>query len=113
MIAPEYSYYRDAYRGTMGEADYTRLSRRAAAYLEQVTFGRVNAPQPDRILQCVKDACCAVADALYQEENPRVTSETVQSWSKTYETAQTAPLEGACRAATMYLGMTGLLYRGV
>ena len=57
----DYSYYRDDYRGQMGEDDFARLSIRASAYLDAATFRRIRGAWTEDA--AVRDACCAVADA--------------------------------------------------
>ena len=112
----DYTYYTEVYGGAMPETDFDRLARRASAYLDGVTFGRIQAEMPEVILTKVKDACCAVADAyalnekgggIAAEENDGVRVSYVAGVSK----AKTDN-ERLCEAALLYLGNTGLLYRG-
>ena len=112
MAYADYLYYRDTYHGSLPEEEFERLSRRASAYLDQVTFGRITsawaAGEP------VKDACCAVADEMFRAENPGTTSRTVGAWSETYvSTESRTPQQRLYDAAVLHLSMTGLLYRGV
>lgn len=110
-------YYSGAYGGTMPEADFKRLSRQSSAYLDGVTFGRIGSGLSGEIVEKVKDACCAVADAyLLNEQGGGVAAETNDGLSVTYVAGiSNAKTEGQRlrEAASLYLGNTGLLYRGV
>lgn len=110
----DFAYYRDMYRGVLGETDFARLSRRSAAYLDQVTFGRPAAVTCGSVLEKVKDACCAVADELYrQERGGEVVSANNDGYTETYAASGKTPGQRLYAAAAFYLGNTGLLYRGV
>lgn len=115
MIYAEYEYYKDNYYGTMAEEDFKRLSRQASAYLDNVCFGRIADVTDEAILAKVKDACCAVADAYLMNENGVVSQETNDGISVTYTRGGSNTLTDEQRlyqAALLYLGNTGLLYRG-
>lgn len=68
--------------------------------------------------ELVRRAVCAVADILYrthEEESARgpLVRETVGGWSRSYTACDTRAAARQVRAAeTLYLGSTGLLYRG-
>lgn len=117
MVYADYDYYTSVYGGTMPEADFNRLSRQASAYLDRVTFDRIDAGLPDSVMGRVKDACCAVADAyLLNENGGGIASESNDGISVHYVTGvSTAKSENQRlkEAAALYLGNTGLLYRGV
>lgn len=115
MAYADYEYYSNIYRGQMAERDFLRHSRAASAYLQQVTFGRVDRELTEDLQERVKDACCAVADAmLLNEQGGGVASETNGKWSVTYANSSNAKSAAArlYEAAALYLGGTGLLYRG-
>ena len=67
MIYADFSYYKDTYCGEMAEGDFKRLSRQASAYLDSVTFDRIAAVTDEKIMERVREACCAVADVLFAE----------------------------------------------
>ena len=117
MVYADFAYYSKEYGGTMPEEDFKRLSRRASAYLDQVTFDRVAAGQPETVMSKVKDACCAVADAwLLNEQGGGVASATNDGISVTYVAGVSNSSTDGQRlyeAAALHLGNTGLLYRGV
>lgn len=112
MVYADFTYYKDTYKGAMPEADFNRLSRQASAYLDGATFGNIK----DKWLEDerVKDACCAVVDALYrQEQGGEVASESTGSWSRSYITSGKTAEQNIASIARSYLGNTGLLYGGV
>lgn len=117
MIAPDYGYYRDVYLGAMGEADFSRLSRRAAVYLDTVTFCRASGPQPPDTAEKLRGACCAVADAyLLNEQGGGIASENNDGLSVSYVAGVSKAKTDGQRlyeAAMLHLACTGLLYQGV
>ena len=108
----DYKFYSEQYHGTVGESDYPRLAVKAAAFLDYYTMGRAKAT-PD--LDAVKMASCALVDKYSEiEQNAAHTgkkSESVGSYSVTYQTAQEIKAELA-DIARMYFAGTNLLYRG-
>lgn len=115
MIYADFSYYRDTYCGEMAERDYKRLSRQASAYLDSVCFDRIQAfVAEEKIMEKVKDACCAVADVLLlKEQRDGIAEERNDGISVTYATDGKTDEERLYQAAVLYLSNTGLLYRGV
>lgn len=122
-VYADYEYYTGTYGGTaLTEEDFQPCAVRASLYLDELTLGRA-AGAAD--LDEVKMACCAVAEqipGLQQAEasaassGGAVASQKVGSFSVTYQSGASAL--AAIRAtmadvARMYLGRTGLLYRGV
>ncbi len=114
MIYADYTYYKDTYKGGMPEEDFNRLSRQASAYIENITFGRSEKSYPVNMQNKIKDACCAVSDVLYKNENDggEVISQSVGSWSKQYANSGKTLDQKLYNAAEMYLAMTGLMYQG-
>lgn len=113
MIYADFSYYKDTYCGEMAEGDFKRLSRQASAYLDSVTFDRIAAVTDEKIKERVREACCAVADVLLRkEQRDGIASETNDGISVTYTTEGSTDEQRLYRAAVLYLGNTGLLYRG-
>lgn len=116
MIYADFSYYRDTYCGEMAEGDFKRLSRSASAYLDSVTFDRIPSVTDEKIMEKVREACCAVADALLRkEQRDGIAAESNDGVSVTYVTTSetNANERRLYQAAVLYLGSTGLLYRGV
>ena len=113
MVYADFPYYRDEYKGTMPEEDFNRLSRQASAYIDQVTFGKAAAELPETVQTKIKDACCAVADILMKkEQGGELTSQTVGPWTKHFASSGKTMEQQQYDAALLYLGMTGLMYRG-
>ena len=116
MIYADFSYYKDTYCGEMAEGDFKRLSRQASAYLDSETFDRIAAVTDEKIMERVREACCAVADAILLNENGVVSQESNDGVSVIYTRGVSNTLtdeERLYHAAVLYLGNTGLLYRGV
>lgn len=115
MSYADFSYYHDTFCGEMAEEDFKRLSRQASAYLDSISFDRIQAVTDEVIMAKVKDACCAVADAYLLNENGIVSQETNDGISVTYTRGASNTLTDEQRlyqAALLYLGSTGLMYRG-
>lgn len=116
MIAVDYEFYTQVYKGKMEQADFERLSVKASAYLDYVTFERINDTLPDNIQQKAKLAMCEVVDTyLLNEQGGGIASESNDGISVTYLSGNSAKTDTQrlYSAASLYLGGTGLLYRGV
>lgn len=115
VIYADYEYYNGTYYGKMAEEDFKRLSRQASTYLDHVTFGRIQTVTDEKIIEKVKDACCAVADAFLLNETGVVSQETNDGISVTYVngTGSKTDDQRLYQAAVLYLGRTGLMYLGV
>lgn len=119
MIYADYDFYTDEYHGTTPEQDYNRLSVKASAYIDQVTFDRIGSDweSDERLADRIRMACCAVADAYHlNEQGGGVASETNDGYSVNYvagiSNAKTDD-QRLYEAVAMYLGRTGLMYAGV
>jgi hypothetical protein len=113
MAYADFPYYKDEYKGTLLEEEFTRLSRQASAYIDQVTFGKVAGEHPEAIQIKIKDACCAVAEILKKKEDGgELSSQTVGPWTKHFAGSGKTLDQQQYDAALLYLGMTGLMYRG-
>ena len=121
MSYADFEYYTDTYKGsTILERDFPRLASRASSFLDYYTQGRSKL-NPD--LDALKMACCAIAEQMVLFDAPSsgsagVKSESVGSYSVTYQTAE-EKASGVSFAnkiyasiARMYLSGTNLLYRG-
>lgn len=116
MLIADYKFYTDTYHGKMSQEDYDRLTVYAAAYLDELTMGRINEDLPAAVMTKANLALCAVADAYrLQEQGGGVASETNDGVSVTYVAGSQVKSEGRrlYEAAALFLGPTGLLYRGV
>lgn len=113
MVYADYDYYLNEYSGNaVAEADFARLSRQASAYLDSLTCGKIRGTWVDD--SRVKDACCAVAEVMYkQEQGGEVASESNDGTSVTYVTSGKSAEQEMYYFAALYLSNTGLLYAGV
>ena len=113
MIYADYDYYEGTFYGSaVPRTDFLRLSRQASAYLDQVTFGRIDAYWAADVR--VQDACCAVVEELYaQTQGGELVSAANDGYSETYAASGKTPEQRLQMAAARYLVMTGLLYQGV
>lgn len=92
----DYDFYLNTYYGNaIQEEDFPRLSTRASDYIRSATNG-ISDTVDDLQLEAVKNATCAIADVLLDEEimnnstfsgEQSVSSETVGGWSKSYRSA--------------------------
>ena len=116
MLYADFNYYKKEFCGAMAEEDYNRLSRQASAYLDFICFGRIKDVSDEIIMAKVKDACCALADVyLLNEQGGGIASETNDGISVTYVngTGSKTDEQRLRQTALIYLGNTGLMYRGV
>lgn len=117
MLTVDYHFYVGVFRGQMAEADFNRLAVYASAYLDELTMGRTAGELSAEIEDKAKMALCAVADAYrLNEQGGGVASETNDGISVTYVAGiSNAKTDGRrlYEAAALFLGPTGLIYRGV
>ena len=112
----DYDYYADIYGGELNEQDFKQQERKAEAYVNAITIGRINAPLPDKFMQQVNTAVCALVDD-YQAitktaDTGAVSSESVSTWKKTYRGPEKSSEQRLQATAQLYLATTGLLYCG-
>ena len=117
MLTADYKFYTETYHGKMEQADFDRLAVQASAFLDELTMGRTSGTLAADIEERAKLAFCAVADAfLLNEQGGGIASETNDGVSVTYVNGVTNSKTDGRRlyeAAALFLGPTGLLYRGV
>lgn len=119
MIYADFTYYRDSFHGSLiPEAEYDYCAARASEYLDSATFGRITpeliASDPAVALK-IQSCCCALAEEDFSyKRNSEKSSEKIGSYSVTYS-EKTADNHAADRSrlVDMYLGNTGLIFRGV
>ena len=118
MLRVSYEFYTSAYKGSRTEAEFNRLSAFASAYIGEITLGRVP-DDPDELEDedaalRVRLAFCAVVDTHgAQEASMGIASETNDGISVSYVADEALRRRSLYNAAAVYLGSTGLLYRGV
>lgn len=118
MLTVPYDFYETEYNGVRDLAEFNRLAPFASAYIGEITCGRVP-DNPDDLdnedtAMRVKLAFCSVLD-LYGDQEPSngIASETNDGISVSYVTDAGYRRQALYNAAAIYLGITGLLYRGV
>ena len=119
-----YTYYTTTFLGTaIASADFARLALRASAIIDQLTFGRaaaiVAAATDTATIALIKNATCAVAEEYQTVEtnggSDGIQSESIGSNSVTYadnSSARKTNSQKYANAAALYLGSTGLMFRG-
>lgn len=113
----DYTFYTNTYHGTkLAAADYSYYAERASDYLDDVTNGRITADilADSGTETLIKKACCAAADEMLTADSGGAkSSESVGDYSVSYASGNTE--SGSVklnRAVKLYLGRTGLMYRG-
>ena len=129
MIA-DFTFYTGTYYGDIIENDieYAKFATRADAYLEQYTMGRYDDQNlPEDVVTAVKMAQCAVAEVCKSADVQKaaiaesmgagtLASETVGAHSVSYRSGADIKASAEMEIQSLinrYLGMTGLLYRGI
>ena len=115
MLTAGYEFYKSTYHGDrIAAAEWPALSRDAAACLEDLTLGRTAGDLAPELLERCRMALCAVAEELRQEQQGgEVASATNDGYAETYVTGGRSPAGRRRDAAWLWLGNTGLMYRGV
>jgi hypothetical protein len=122
----DFTYYTGTYLGTaILSADFARLALRASASLDSMTLDRtapvVTANTDAATIDKIKMATCAVAEEIQRQEQAGgdtaigIQSESIGSNSVTYTAGSLSNLNAdqrLSRAAKLYLGNTGLMFRG-
>lgn len=136
MIYADFDYYVNEYLGNaIAAGDFPRMAARASRYIDYITQNRA---AKNAALSVIKDCCCALAEQyqlidtaealaahslnVNKDGGGEVSSETVGSWSRSYQSggysAQAAlqatreSKSALASIARQYLAHTGLLYRG-
>lgn len=110
----DYSFYTGTFYGTLNEAEYNRLSVRATAEINRLTYGRA-ATATGADLEAVKLAQCAIVEELYKiEMGGDIASETNDGISRSYTSgAARSKMQRVVEAARVYLDATNLCFAGV
>lgn len=112
-IYAEHTFYIER-GGTASLSDFDRFVKRVSQYLDQVTFGR--AASYDDTDQLLASACCDLIDvALQDEAGGEISQENNDGYQVTYTKGISNTLsyvEKQQAIVNLYLGNTGLLYRG-
>ena len=120
----DFTYYNATYLGTAIDSSvFPRLALRASKVIDNLTFNRAAAYITDDTdtdtIDLIQMATCAVAEELYTEElnggQDAIASEKVGQYMVTYSGNARAMMSNEQRqeaAARLYLGQSGLMYRG-
>lgn len=111
MMYADLEYYLTQFHENSAMAEeFERLSCRASAYLDSLTGGRITENLPESVMEKVQNACCALAEELYaQEQGGEVASQSNHSVSVTYVSSGKTANQRLRSVAEMYLSGTGLL----
>ena len=126
----DYNYYTSEYSGNkIPEDEFIAFARKASLKMDAFTFGRLARWDRPCYPDSVFDACCAVAEAMYEYDAQQkaiseatsggaVRSESNDGYSISFaSTDRTADAKSQDRdirdAIESYLGHSGLLFRGV
>ena len=114
MIYADYTYYISTYGGkAVSEEDFPRLSAKASAYIDQLTFGRAADNADDERL---KRCCCELCESLLLTDGSGgmvKQSESVGSWSYSLAGTENVSETVMARAACRTWIPAEWLYRGV
>ena len=120
----DFAYYNATYLGTAIDSSiFPRLALHASRIIDNLTFNRAAAYITDDTdtdtIDLIQMATCAVAEELYTEElnggQDAIASEKVGQYMVTYSGNARAMMSNEQRqeaAARLYLGQSGLMYRG-
>lgn len=132
MAYADYSYYETGYllgrSPVVSEEDFPFFEKQAEKELDKYTFGRLRADE-SLVSDDVKDCACAITELLYKADNASSAADSnglygpLVSWSNDGESGSvdlsnsvytsTGKQAEIRRLVFLYLGNTGLLYRGV
>ena len=91
-VFADYDFYINKYlsgrNAAVSAANFTMLARKATQKIKIFTGSNVD---ESNIPECVKMCCCEITELLYKEatsQNQGVASESVQGWSKAYESTE-------------------------
>lgn len=109
----DFTYYQEVYGGKVGEAEYPRFSKLAAAHIDRITSNRAKTATGED-LEAVKKAECAIIDELdAQDKGGVITAESNDGISRSYATTAKTPEQRIYSAARLFLHSTGLMFVGV
>lgn len=126
-MSADYNFYQSTYHGdVLSSTDFPKFITRADSYIDSLTMGRAfDDTLPEATKTKVKMAECAIAEKCVQIEKANikaaqsdgnVASESVGSHSRSFRSGYEISAEAEAeisKLAKLYLGMTGLLYRGI
>ena len=107
MSYTDYTWYKDVYKGCeAGEEEFSSLAIKASAYLDRITFGRIDSADEN-----VMFAMCAVVDEMLKsKKTSHIATETNDGYSISYKSVNEK--ENLYDTAKLFLPPE-LLYKGV
>ena len=130
MTYCDFGYYKNGYYGNLiGEEDFMRIAKRATDKINSITFWRMKFDElSEEIKTRVKDATCALADKMYDNElsNTAIREvggagvSSVSSGSESISFGNSATISNTVELDRVYYSIvreyltgTGLLYAGI
>ena len=114
----DYEFYTDTYGGAaISESDWPRISCKAQAEVDHVTFGRI--ANMATVPECVKECICDIAERMQKAEQiaagGSIASEQNDGYSISYrdDGGEAGRQSEIHLAIASHLARTGLMYRGV
>ena len=78
----DYNYYKETFKGTIDSISFEKYEPKAEKYLNYYCSKKII-----NIDNQVKDTVCALVEGMYDEDvNPKVASESIGGWSKSFVT---------------------------
>ena len=112
MAYADYSFYQNR-GGQMSASDFLIYSEKASDYIDYITFDRAKTYKDteNRLKKC----CCALADEMKKSDNiSGKSSESIGSYSVSFsDTSDEALRKRLAKICAIYIGSTGLMYRGL
>lgn len=117
MIYADYNFYTKTFKSSLlSESEFEHWAARASEYIDAMTANRITdsvMTNDTAIALKIKCCCCSLVDVSYNaEKNAGKSAEKVGSYSVTYESDEIWD-KARSKLVEMYLGDTGLTYRGV
>lgn len=112
MAYADYSFYQMR-GGQMSAPDFLIYSEKASDYIDYITFE--HAKTYDDTENRLKKCCCALVDEMKKTDNiSGKSSESIGSYSVSFsENTNTEVQKRYGNVCRIYIGSTGLMYRGV
>ncbi len=119
MIYADYSYYKEQFHSNLiPEDEFEYNAARASEYIDWQTLDRITDEYMEKETAAalkIKSCCCALAESEYSyNHRGDISSEKNGSYSVTYSAKNSSDHNAEkSRIIAIYLGNTGLLYKGV
>lgn len=112
----DYEFYKNEYEGSIiPQNSFKALALKASAFLDYITFDRIH--DLEEVEDNIRFATCSIMESMQKFNNDGgiKASESTGNYSVSYVVNNMPSSEGQIyyKEAEMYLGNTGLLYRGI